>query len=76
MKEREPVHGEFAGYDVISAPPPFSGITLIQSLQMAEMLNIQKTEQDTALLHMLFLKLLIERIVIAWLILETQLFLI
>lgn len=49
VKEREPVHGEFAGYDVISAPPPFSGITLIQSLQMAEMLNIQKTEQDTAL---------------------------
>ncbi|MED5243381.1 gamma-glutamyltransferase [Priestia sp. LL-8] len=49
VKEREPVHGEFAGYDVISAPPPFSGVTLIQSLQMAEMLNIQKTEQDTAL---------------------------
>ncbi|MED4013616.1 gamma-glutamyltransferase [Priestia aryabhattai] len=49
VEEREPVHGEFAGYDVISAPPPFAGITLIQSLQMAEMLNIQKTEQDTAL---------------------------
>lgn len=49
VEEREPVQGEFAGYDVISAPPPFSGITLIQSLQMAEMLNVQKAEKDTAL---------------------------
>lgn len=49
VEEREPVQGEFAGYDVISAPPPFSGITLIQSLQMAEMLHIEKTEEDTAL---------------------------
>lgn len=49
VQEREPVQGEFAGYDVISAPPPFSGITLIQSLQMAEMLNVQKAEEDTAL---------------------------
>ncbi|MDD9795192.1 gamma-glutamyltransferase [Priestia megaterium] len=49
VEEREPVQGEFAGYDVISAPPPFSGITLIQSLQMAEMLNVQKAEEDTAL---------------------------
>lgn len=49
VEEREPVQGEFAGYDVISAPPPFAGITLIQSLQMAEMLHIEKTEEDTAL---------------------------
>ncbi|QJX78765.1 gamma-glutamyltransferase [Priestia megaterium] len=49
VEEREPVQGEFAGYDVISAPPPFSGITLIQSLQMAEMLNVQKAEEDTTL---------------------------
>ncbi|HWL24641.1 MAG TPA: gamma-glutamyltransferase [Ureibacillus sp.] len=46
VKEREPVYGEFSGYEVISAPPPFSGITLIQSLQMAEMLNIEKTADN------------------------------
>jgi gamma-glutamyltranspeptidase / glutathione hydrolase len=46
VEEREPVYGEFSGYEVISAPPPFSGITLIQSLQMAEMLNIGKTAKN------------------------------
>jgi gamma-glutamyltranspeptidase/glutathione hydrolase len=46
VKERKPVYGEFSGYEVISAPPPFSGITLIQSLQMAEMLNIEEAAED------------------------------
>lgn len=46
VKEREPVYGEFSGYEVISAPPPFSGITLIQSLQMAEMLNIENASDN------------------------------
>ena len=44
--EREPVYGEFLGYEVITAPPPFSGITLIQSLQMAEMLKVQELAND------------------------------
>ena len=53
MKERKPVYGEFSGYEVISAPPPFSGITLIQSLQMAEMLNIEKAADNvTAFTHL------------------------
>ena len=46
VKERKPVYGEFSGYEVISAPPPFSGITLIQSLQMAEMLNIENASDN------------------------------
>lgn len=40
----EAAHGSFAGYDVYSAPPPLAGVTLIQSLQMAEQLNVASTE--------------------------------
>src|SRR5206468_8208852 len=37
VKEREPVHGSYRGYDVISAPPPSSGGTvLIESLNILE----------------------------------------
>jgi gamma-glutamyltranspeptidase / glutathione hydrolase len=36
VDETEPIHGEFAGYDVYSAPAPMSGITLIQILQLVE----------------------------------------
>ncbi|MBM7599977.1 gamma-glutamyltranspeptidase/glutathione hydrolase [Virgibacillus halotolerans] len=39
-------HGEFAHYDVYAAPPPLAGVTLIQSLQMAEQLNIASTEDN------------------------------
>ena len=54
VKERKPVYGEFSGYEVISAPPPFSGITLIQSLQMAEMLNIEEAAGNvTAFTHLI-----------------------
>ena len=53
VKESKPVYGEFSGYEVISAPPPFSGITLIQSLQMAEMLNIEEAAGNvTAFTHL------------------------
>ncbi len=45
--QREPVYGEYQGYDIISAPPPFSGITVIQSLQIADTLNIKKTKENT-----------------------------
>ncbi|MFD1068028.1 gamma-glutamyltransferase family protein [Oceanobacillus locisalsi] len=45
-RTQEAAHGEFAGYDVFSAPPPLAGVTLIQSLQMAEQLNIQSTENN------------------------------
>ncbi|WP_078392976.1 gamma-glutamyltransferase family protein [Shouchella patagoniensis] len=35
-KHADAVQGRFMGYDVYSATPPLSGITVIQSLQMAE----------------------------------------
>src|SRR5690625_3811689 len=42
----EAAHGTFAGYDVYAAPPPLAGITLIQSLQMAEQLNIASIKDN------------------------------
>jgi len=42
----EAAHGTFADYDVFSAPPPLAGVTLIQSLQMAEQLNIASTKDN------------------------------
>ena len=42
----KPVKGEFNGYEVISAPAPFSGTTLIQILKMAEYANVEKYENN------------------------------
>lgn len=42
------VSGEFEGYEIISGPPPISGITLIQSLQMAELLNLDSVQDNEA----------------------------
>lgn len=50
----EPAHGTFAGYDVFAAPPPLAGITLIQSLQMAEAVNIESTANNqTDYMHLI-----------------------
>ena len=38
----EPITGEFDGYEVITAPAPFSGATLLQILKMAEYVDVQK----------------------------------
>ena len=40
VEERVPVTGKFSGMDVISAPAPFSGTTVIQMLEMAEKIDI------------------------------------
>ncbi len=41
VKEREPVHGTYRGYEVISSPPPSSGGTvLIESLNILEGYNL------------------------------------
>jgi len=32
--EREPVRGRYRGYDIVSAPPPVGGVTLIEILQI------------------------------------------
>lgn len=48
VQKKQPAKGEFAGYDVYAAPPPLAGVTLIQSLQMAEQLNVDSTEDNLA----------------------------
>lgn len=41
------VTGSYLGYTVAAMPAPFSGATLIQALEMAEMLDIPSPEEDT-----------------------------
>jgi len=43
VKEREPVHGSYRGYDVISAPPPSSGgVALVEILNILEGFDLAK----------------------------------
>ena len=37
---REPVRGNYRGYDIISAPPPVGGIAVIEMLQILEHFNL------------------------------------
>jgi gamma-glutamyltranspeptidase/glutathione hydrolase len=49
VKEREAVHGNYRGYDVISAPPPSSGGTvLIESLNILEGYDLAKLGDRSA----------------------------
>ena len=49
VKEREPVHGTYRGYEVISAPPPSSGGTvLIESLNILEGYNMARMQNRSA----------------------------
>lgn len=45
--KREAVTGEYEGYTIYSASAPFSGVTLIQMLEMAEELGLADPEEDT-----------------------------
>jgi gamma-glutamyltranspeptidase/glutathione hydrolase len=47
VEKTAPVKGEFKNYSVYSATAPMSGITLIQTLQMAELLNVQRADLET-----------------------------
>jgi gamma-glutamyltranspeptidase / glutathione hydrolase len=49
VKEREPVRGSYRGYEVISAPPPSSGGTvLIESLNILEGYDLGKMENRSS----------------------------
>jgi gamma-glutamyltranspeptidase/glutathione hydrolase len=49
VKEREPVRGTYRGYEVISAPPPSSGGTvLIESLNILEAYDLGKMGERSA----------------------------
>jgi gamma-glutamyltranspeptidase / glutathione hydrolase len=49
VKEREPVHGTYRGYEIISSPPPSSGGTvLIESLNILEGYDLGKMGDRSA----------------------------
>jgi gamma-glutamyltranspeptidase/glutathione hydrolase len=40
--EREPVQGRYRGYDIVSAPPPVGGVTLVEILQILDNIDLSK----------------------------------
>jgi len=40
--ERDPVRGSYRGFDILSAPPPVSGLTVIESLHILENFELAK----------------------------------
>ena len=42
----EPVKGMYLGYEIVSAPAPFSGVTLIQMLKIFEKIGISNPDYD------------------------------
>ncbi|MGG3559720.1 gamma-glutamyltransferase [Peribacillus frigoritolerans] len=53
VKKRKPVQGTFAGYDVFTAPPPFSGITVLEMLKLAEEMNLGDSSSKSAYMKVL-----------------------
>ncbi len=49
VKEREPVHGTYRGYDIISAPPPSSGgVALLEILNILEGYDLAQAGSGSA----------------------------
>ena len=49
VKEREPIHGSYRGYDIISAPPPSSGgVALVEILNILEGFDLKKLGNRSA----------------------------
>ncbi|MFB4166281.1 gamma-glutamyltransferase [Alteribacillus sp. JSM 102045] len=46
VEKTEPIKGEFAGFYVYTPPPPSGGTMLIQSLQMAEHLQVSNLKEN------------------------------
>jgi len=40
--ERDPVRGKYRGYDLVSAPPPVCGLSLIEILQILDQMSLAK----------------------------------
>lgn len=53
VKERKPVQGTFAGYDAFTAPPPFSGITVLEMLKLAEEMNLGDSSSKSTYMKVL-----------------------
>lgn len=50
----EPVYSSFGGFEMLVAPPPFGGLTLIQALKLGEALRLHETEETTVLYYHLW----------------------
>jgi gamma-glutamyltranspeptidase / glutathione hydrolase len=49
VKDREPVHGTYRGYDIYSAPPPSSGgVALVEILNILEKFDLASLGADSA----------------------------
>lgn len=48
VKEREPVHGTYRGYEIFSAPPPSGGIVLLEALNILEGYDLAKLGRGSA----------------------------
>ncbi|HVH85257.1 MAG TPA: gamma-glutamyltransferase [Terriglobales bacterium] len=49
VKEREPIHGSYRGYDLYSAPPPSSGgVALVEILNILEKFDLASLGADSA----------------------------
>ncbi|MFJ7859270.1 gamma-glutamyltransferase family protein [Peribacillus sp. NPDC097206] len=53
VKERAPVQGTFAGYDVLTAPPPFSGTTVLEMLKLAEETHLDEASSKSDYMELL-----------------------
>ena len=52
VKEREPIHGTYRGYDIYTAPPPSSGGTvLVESLNILEGFNLPQMGRNWHAFH-------------------------
>lgn len=58
LKETEPVRGQFFGMDIYSLPPPGDGTTLIQMLQVFDLLKGSHFDPDTPKAAELFARII------------------
>ncbi len=53
VKERQPIHGTYRGYDIYSAPPPSSGgIVLVEALNILEGYDLRKMGRSSQAEHL------------------------
>jgi len=52
--EREPVRGSYRGYDIVSAPPPVGGLSVVEILQILDQMSVAKAPHFSPLhIHLL-----------------------
>ena len=45
---KKPVYSQYDEFQIITAPPPFGGVTLVQALKLSEALDLHKYSQSSA----------------------------